>query len=170
MIEIKDYVEMFEDIPRMDRMMISFSKYNRSRGGGVLWIVIYWALYIFSFYVAVWSFSHNYPDILKSFGFLMFTVVGFLFFLIIACFLIYGVGHQISVMNNWHKQQFKDYKNMIERKTYNVIEKVKSKYPMGSPLWDTNILDLCNSLRSFEERYFPKKGRILVGELNRIGI
>jgi hypothetical protein len=157
MVDIKDYVEIFEDIPRMDRMMISFSKYNKSRGGGILWIIIYWALYIFSFYITIQAFSYNYSNILKSFAFLMFIIIGFLFFLITACFLIYGVSHQMSVMNNWHKQQFRDYKNMIEIKVHNVIEKVKHQYPMGNPLWDKDMLDLYNSLQDFESTYFPKK-------------
>ena len=147
MANLRDYFEMFEDISKIEKVMISLSKYNRSRGGGILWIIFYWSLYIFSFYGIASHFEKNISNI--SIGFLIFIVAGFLFFLIIACFLIYGVSHQMSIMRRWHIQQFNDYR---------VICKETRKVLLDKNILQENIGQELNQLfLDFEDRYFPKK-------------
>lgn len=156
MADPKDYFELFEDLTKMERMMISINKYNRSRGGGVLWIIFYWLLYIFSFYGITSGINLFMPNISKSIGFMLFIIVGFLLFLSIGCFLMYGVYHQMSVMRTWYKQLFRDYRNMIDRNARDLIDESTRPYPSGVT-WQKQVTDLRNSLFTFENKYFPKK-------------
>lgn len=155
MADIKDFLAMFEDVPRTEKIMISLSKYCRSRGGGILWIISYGLLYIFSFYGMASVFNYSTPNILKSLTYIIFIIVGFIFFLSVGVFLIWGVNHQMSVMRQWHKQQFNDFKR-IDHNIFDLIDKFIKDHPMGSP-WLKEISELRNSLQTFENRYFPKK-------------
>lgn len=141
MVEYKDYFEMFEDISKVEKIMINVTLYNKTRGGGILWAIFYWILYIFSAYFLHSHLFKGIPNLLELIVFMSLFLIG--------CFLVYGVNKQMTMMRRWHVQQCYDYLK-IHEETMKLLQ-------------DKNILqekvgqELNQSFLDFETRYFPKK-------------
>lgn len=148
MVELKSYVEMAEDISKMERVMSNLFHYSRARGGGILWAIIYWLLYFFSIY-EISNISHGLPNLLELIGFTALFVIG--------CFLIYAVSWQISTFNRWHKQQYNDYEAMIQKNAQSLFESLHKNATMGYGGYDKDVEYLQNALSNFRRKYFPFK-------------
>jgi hypothetical protein len=143
-----DYYEMLEKFEKLEETMIKVSLYNKTRGGGILWPICYWPLYVIFLYELI-AVKNQITTLSEMIGVTVFFAIG--------VFLTYGVFKQMTLMRRWYMQQSKDYEKMIEKNIQSVFEFLKKKDPYGSLMSEKSVQDLNNSCQIFKREYFPSK-------------
>lgn len=154
MSDIKDVFETLENFSKLEVIMKNLSIYNIARGGGILWIFLYWMIYFFSVYEISFVYRNipgariYIPNIIESIGFVGLFIMG--------CFVTYGVIAQLSLIRRFYIQQFNDYKDMVEKHINGVISIITEKIKLDIDQ-QKHVGNLYNSLQAYENKYFPKK-------------
>lgn len=137
-MEINPIVELFEF--DMEKGIWKFFDYGFRNCGGLFWPLLYGVL-IFNSWIA-----------LNEFGRYIFVTLG----MVMVCLGILYPYAWSKYYRRYLRNINDDYVKMIKNNSYNLLEKIRSMYPMENP-YQKEMMNLSNSLRTFENRYFPKK-------------
>ena len=136
-----DYYKVLENLEKLEETMTRINLYNKTRGGGVLWPLCFWPLYVLFLYELV---------IVRDKITYVSEMLGITIFFAIGCFLTYGVYRQIKLNRRLYTQVGDDYKNMVEKKLVDIFTK-------DTQLATKDVMqNLLTSAREFRKKYWEE--------------
>jgi hypothetical protein len=144
------YYEMLKDIEDTDKNINKLVSYNKVYGGGMLWIILYWPLYITFIYelVAVKEKITTASEILGIALFFMFGI-----------FLTYGVLKHIKLNSLLYKKMSEGFQNTIEmdkRNLFDAIDKEQGRPMPQYGVFNAEVKKLDRSLQNFKQKYMKE--------------